>query len=243
MDSYDLLGVFTWVLTAASVALALLFLRQEKEGSAGSAVILKLCASGTVAVLAAVSYTMSVASYAIRSDVYFMSLMLRTLGLFLCVPADGLLQYIRTDSRRYLAGILCFLGAQILFAASLLVMDLLSGWAVTLLAAAAALCSLWFVMRLQTWSPGREKSPIMIYTVLLALVAGRALASLLSDPSAAALSMFLGSALFVGSDLMLGMWNYHNGGVRLRGASHAAYFGATILIALSVSPMLDVPLR
>lgn len=246
MDVYDLFGTLTWILLAVFVILLPIYLRAEhRSGDAGGfrrAAVLKVCLSGLAAAVAVVSYNMSIASYAIRSDIYFVSLMLRVLGLFCCIPGDFFLQYIRRRSRLYMTGIVCFLAAQILLIASVTLMDLLTGWLLTLIVAASVLAAVAVTMKMQRWQLGPERAVLTIYTAALAVMTARSLVSLLSSPTGSSLLMFAGAALFCASDFVLGIWNYHDGGRRLRGAVHVLYFGAVMLIALSVSPMFDVPL-
>lgn len=247
--SYEVCGTVTWVLTAVYVAVMPVYLRLESRNAGHgrsfvAATTVKLVLSALFAVTSLISYRMSIESYAIHPDICFLSLALRVAGLACWVPADLLLQYIRLDGRRYRAGIVCFLAGQILFAVSLVLMDLLSGWFLTAILVAAGLFIMLAIMRAQRWQLGQERSLIMIYAVLLVLVPARALVSMLISPTASSLLMFLGAVLFLVSDVILSIWNYHSPDIRgLQNANWITYFSAAMLIALSVSPMFDVPLR
>lgn len=246
--NYDSCGILTWVLVAVYAVLlpiCLHSLRRRPDGGSGSLSVtaLKTALSALCAAAAWVSLSMSLASYAIRSDIYFTSLMFRAAGLSCCVPGDLLLQYIRSDNRLYRAGIACFLAAQVLLIISLVLMDLFSGWVLTVVVLAGMAAGAFFLVRRGRWQFGREKVLLLAYIAALGLMTGRALASMLSSRTAGALVMFLGAALFLISDVFLGIWNYDRPEKRsLQIACWLAYFLGTMLIALSISPMFDVPL-
>lgn len=246
--SYDSYGVLTWILVAAYIAAVPLYLGSERRNSGSgrsfrAALLFKLVLSSLCALTAWVSYGMSLASYAIRSDIYFVSLLLRAAALTCCIPADLLLQYIRRNNTLYRAGIGCFLAVQVLLALSLILLDLLSGWILTLIVVAVGAAAALLLTRLGRWQPGREKGLLAVYILMLIFMTARALASALTSWTGSTLLMFLGAALFLASDVFLGLWNYQHPDSRsLQNACRLLYFAGIMLIALSVSPMFDLPL-
>ena len=139
-------------------------------------------------------------------------------------------------------GLVFFTAAQALLAGSVLVMDLLSGWVVTLIFCVAALVAVAVLIRAQRWQAGREKALLTACAALQILVVGRTLAALYGMPDGSALIMFLGCGLLLAGSLLWGIRTYHGGGRRLVNGCLAAYVSATVLIALSISPITDVPL-
>lgn len=244
MDSYEVFGVLTWILVAVYAAVLVFYLRAEKlnDGDNGfcRATGLKLILSCIFTVTAVVSYNMSLQSYAIRPDLFFWAQLLVVIGLACCIPGDFFLQYIQRDNVRYRVGIGCFLGAQVLFLLSLVLMNLLSGWVTAILVAIGILVFVVVVMAVQKWQLGPEKALITAYTVVLSLVAAKAFSGIFYDRTVASLLMSLGTALFLISDVILGIWNYGRGREGLKYANWITYFSGTMLIALSVNPLFDV---
>lgn len=241
--SYVLMMGMTIGIVAVYAVILVLYLNAEKknDGTSGfrRATGLKLTLSGLFCLAGVVSYYALVNGNSLRSDLFFNMQLLIVLGLFAAVGGDFFLQYIRRDNQKYRIGIGCFMATQILFLVSMSVINLMNGWLPTVLIAAAILVCALLLMKKQNWQPGREKGMLTGYTILLAFMTAKAIATLVQDMTVGSLLMALGAILFLVSDLLLGVWNYHTGKRAHANLNWITYFSGMMLIALSVSPLFE----
>ncbi|MBD5559587.1 MAG: hypothetical protein HDQ87_04395 [Clostridia bacterium] len=239
MDAYDLLSLVTWVLAGAAGVVAVFWIRSA--GTAGlRAALLAAAAAALTALTALAGYRMWLESYAIRSDVFFVSLVFRVLALACCVPGIFLLESVGRGGSRILASGICFLGALTCAVLSLLLMDLLSGWGLAATAAAVLLFCMVFCARSRRLELGRDRAWLTVCAVLAALMVARALVSFQTDMTAGQLLMLAGAALCLVSALWWAVCAFGREALRTPKTCRVFFFCGTLLAALSVSPIFDV---
>ena len=156
-------------------------------------------------------------------------------GLAFAFVADYLLQYIKLDMRKFIAGIICFAITQSCFIASM-IMRYGINWPEFAATAVISLLVLLLMVK-QKWQLGRAQIPLSIYTVLLAFMASKtALGLFAGNISISAILMAVGGVCFLLGDICLGLWNYHNGKRLYVNLNWIFYFSAIMLIASSNYP-------
>ena len=156
-------------------------------------------------------------------------------GLAFAFAADYLLQYIKLDMRKFIAGITCFAITQSCFIASM-IMRYGINWPEVVSAAVISLLVLLLMVK-QKWQLGRAQVPLSIYTGLLAFMASKAVLGLFSgNINISVILMAAGGACFLLADICLGLWNYHNGKRIYVNLNWIFYFSAIMLIASSNYP-------
>jgi len=130
------------------------------------------------------------------------------LGMVFAVPADFFLQYIKSDLMKYRIGI-CFFGLMhicllisfyIIFAITIIEFILFAVFIGILLA----------FQLIGKWEIGAEKMQLNVYTVLVVLMAAKAISLYFTvpNPPLYIFMVSLGGLLFYISDLFLGIWAY-----------------------------------
>jgi len=130
------------------------------------------------------------------------------LGMVFAVPADFFLQYIKSDLKKYRIGI-CFFGLMhicllisfyIIFAITIIEFILFAVFIGILLA----------FQLIGKWEIGAERTQLTIYTVLVVMMAAKAVSLYFTipNPQAYVLMVALGGLFFFISDLFLGIWAY-----------------------------------
>ncbi len=196
---------------------------------------LKLTLSGLFCVAGIFSYGMLYMVGSVTMPPQFFIL----LGLFAGLAGDFFLQYIRLDTKKYIAGILCFSATQVLFITYLFITGIpdVLGSVLTGVITAAVLVLVLVLMKKQSWKLGREQAALTIYTVLLSFMTARAIVNLLWQPSLSSGLFALGAVLFLVSDFLLGIWNYNTSKRAHANLNWITYFAGMLLIALSIMPM------
>ncbi len=242
---YNILMGLTIGIVAAYAVMLIFYLRAETKntGAAGfrKATGTKLTLSGLFCVTAVISFYMML-RYGHSSDILYTMQMLVMLGLFAAFAGDFFLQYIRIDTKKYMIGIACFTVTQVLFIVSQTILNMLSGWLLTLVIMAAVLAGILVLMKRQGWKLGKEKKLLTAYTVLLTFMMAKSVATMFHDKTIGAVFMGVGAALFLLSDLFLGIWNYRSNRRVYANLNWITYFSGMLLIALSSNPAFSVAL-
>lgn len=159
-------------------------------------------------------------------------LALMAAGLTCAVPADYFLQYIKTDGRRYEAGILCFSMMHIC-----LLLSFAERFGVHWPEFALFIAIMLLLLLLQTrqkWDLGAQKLPLSVYTVLVGFMSAKAIAAGVAAPSLQTLLLAAGGLCFVSSDMILGVWSYHDGKMKYVLLNRIVYFIGQLLFAWSI---------
>ena len=159
-------------------------------------------------------------------------LVLMAAGLTLAVPADYFLQYILTDGKRYDAGILCFSGMHICLLFSFV--DRFGIHWQEFVLFAAIMIVLLLLQTVQKWDLGEQKLPLSVYTVLVGFMAAKAISVGMTVPARQTLLIAAGGLCFVASDMILGVWRYHNEKKIFVLLNRIIYFCGQLLFALSI---------
>ena len=158
-------------------------------------------------------------------------------GLVCVVFGDYYLQFIRADAKKFNLGILFFALTQAFLLASLFLQQAI-GWA-EIVAAVVILMLVLALMKKQNWQLGKAQGPLTVYTVLLVLMAVKAVTVVLTSPDGnvgnGPFVFAAGAVLFLLSDLLLGIWNFHSNRRMDANLNWITYFAGTLLIALSLS--------
>jgi uncharacterized membrane protein YhhN len=158
-------------------------------------------------------------------------------GLICAAFGDYFLQYIRVDYKKFNIGILCFALTQICLLAFLLTKQKF-GWP-ELIVTIVILVLVLILMKYQKWNLGKAQGPLSVYTVLLTLMTSKAVTlavtSLGIQGKEDIFVFAVGAVLFLLSDLVLGIWNYHSNRHRDANWNWITYFAAMFLIAASIS--------
>ena len=169
--------------------------------------------------------------YAVKAG-FQTPLVLMAAGLTLAVPADYFLQYIIADGKKYDAGILCFSGMHICLLFSFV--DRFGIHWQEFVLFAGILIVLLLLQTLQKWDLGEQKLPLSVYTVLVGFMAAKAISVGITAPSRQTLLLAAGGLCFVASDMILGVWRYHNEKTVFVLLNRIIYFCGQILFALSI---------
>ena len=190
------------------------------------ATTLKLCLSGIFSLVGLIG------AFAIvgPADPLFPTAVLMACGLCLSILGDFYLQYIKKDRLKFKAGIIWFAAAQVTYIIAFFLM-LSFGWTEIIFLAVLLVIAL-FLMKKQKWDTSEQNPQITIYTVLLALMAAKALTFFIYSPGNWQIA--LGGILFFMSDMMLGIWNYYSGKMRFANLDWIFYFAGQMLLAIGV---------
>ena len=211
-----------WILLSFAILLTV-YCIFEGGGKFVPATALKVALSASIAVFAWVCAV----SHGLKAPLVMMAA-----GLTLAVPADYFLQYIKSDGKRYEAGILCFAGMHICLLFSFV--DRFSIHWQEFAIFALILGALLLLQSLQKWELGRQKLPLSVYTVLVVLMASKSISLGLLFPAKETFLIAAGGLCFVASDMVLGVWDYHDEKKVFLLLNRIIYFCGQLLFALSV---------
>ena len=206
-------------------ALLPFYIRAEKQERFNKATTLKLILSGLCCLCALTGYLAG----GIKVD----SLrILIVIGLAWAVLGDFFLQYIRLDEKKYILGILSFSVTQLCLNIYLTLCYGLS-WLEFILTALINIM-VFILMITQKWVLGSARIPLSVYTLLLAFMTSKSiLVMLYNDFTPSTVTMATGAILFMTSDILLGIWNYHTNRRLHANFCWISYFSAILLISLS----------
>lgn len=191
--------------------------------------------SATVCKVLLSAFVAGVAIYAaVRLQSFLGTLM--ALGLAFAVPADYFLQFIRRDVQKYRVGILSFGTMHACLLAAFFVTWGVGYLEFVLFAAFLLILSLF--QRSEKWSLGKVKGLLSIYTVLVVLMASKAISVFIATPSIPTFALGLGGFCFFVSDLFLGIWNYYRTQFLFLALSRIVYFVGQLLLATSLMLMV-----
>lgn len=158
-------------------------------------------------------------------------------GLICAIGGDYFLQFIRLDAKKFNTGILFFAITQCFLLASLFLRFGI-GWQEFVITVVVLLLVL-LMMKKQNWQLGKAQVPLTVYTVLLVLMAAKAVVSIFSPQAIVGRTVVMaaGAVLFLISDLFLGIWNYHTDKKIHANLNWITYFSGMFLLALSLHPM------
>lgn len=233
---------------ALYAVLLVIYLNAEKknDGKNGfrKATAIKLTLSGIFCATGILCYWEFV-SFGVFGVGYVPPQLFILLGLFAAFAGDYFLQFIRLNAKKYIAGICCFAAAQILFITALILNSYsyvlnsdnsyLMDWILSVIITVVVLLCVLAMMKKQNWKLGGEKNVITVYTVLLTFMAAKAVSSLTVAISAGWALFAAGAVLFLASDILLGIWNYHTGKRMHANLNWIFYYGGMILIAFGTA--------
>ncbi|MEA4853801.1 MAG: lysoplasmalogenase family protein [Christensenella sp.] len=155
-------------------------------------------------------------------------------GLICAVFGDYYLQFIRADAKKFNAGILFFALTQVLLLAYLFSVSAI-GWTEIIISVVILILIL-LLMKKQDWKLGKAQGPLTVYTVLLVLMTVKSVvvACSVETSDVSAWLFAVGAVLFLLSDLLLGIWNFHSNHRIHAYWNWITYFSGTLLIALSL---------
>lgn len=195
---------------------------------------LKLLLGALFCTAAYLSYYM-LCTYSNASQNYRAMSALSVAALFFALGGDFFLQFIRLDEFKYKIGIAFFLVCQAL----LIIREIgIYGinWASFLITAMVLLFFAW-LMAAQRWQLGGAKYILTVYTVCVAFMGCNGFVSFLLYPSINSGLFGIGALLFLISDIILGIWNYHNRRDLYADLNRITYFAGVMMIALSICPI------
>lgn len=210
------------VLCAAFAALLGVYCWFEKRNAFGMATALKVALSAMVAIIALCA--------AVDKATVFCWLM--AAGLICAVPADYFLQFIRLNLTKYRLGILCFGAMHVLLLTAFYLTYGLELLSFILCVVMIGVISLFQAK--QKWQLGKTKGQLSIYTVLVTLMASKALSIAVFNPAQGTLLLGIGGLCFFISDLFLGIWDYHESKFVYLALNRIIYFAGQLLLALSL---------
>ncbi len=228
----------TTTLVVIYAFLLVLYCRAEKLNTGDAygfkrATILKLTLSSIFCAVAVISYYL-LWHFSHRSNIFYWLQLLIVIALAFALAGDYFLQYIKLDIKKYKTGISFFTVTQILLIANLCILNGV-GWKEFVICA-GILAVILVLMKVQNWQLGAEKKRVMAYTILLAFMASKAFVTMLREMTVGYVFMAIGAALFLTSDIVLGVWNYKTSRPLHKYLNWVFYFSGTMLIALSISP-------
>ena len=159
------------------------------------------------------------------------------LGLVFAVPADFFLQYIKTDSMKYRAGIFFFALMHICLLVSFFIMYPVTLYEFIIF---AVFIGILLVFQIKgKWDMGEEKTRLTIYTVLVVFMAAKAISIYIAVPTAYTLMLALGGLFFFMSDLFLGIWAYQTEKFIYLALNRIIYFAGQLCLAFYLVLMLN----
>jgi len=157
-------------------------------------------------------------------------------GLIFAVPADYFLQYIKTDLKRYRFGIFFFGAMHICLLVSFYLVYPFTFYEVVIWV--LLLVKLLVFQINGKWKMGQEKLQLTVYTVLVTLMAAKAISLYLVAPSTFTLMASLGGLLFFLSDLFLGIWCYQREKFICLALNRIIYFAGQLCLAFYLITMI-----
>ncbi len=220
------------VLAVCYVAVLCCYIRMEAKNDFIRATTLKLtlgalfCMTGVIGVL-----LLTMAGSVTVADILILC------GLICAVGGDYFLQFIRLDAKKFNTGILFFALTQCFLLVSMFLRFGI-GWQEFVMTVVILLLVL-LLMKKQDWKLGKAQGPLTGYTMLLVLMASKAVVGMFSPQAIAGrtIVMAAGAVLFLVSDLFLGIWNYHTDKRIHANLNWITYFSGMFLLALSLHPM------
>ena len=201
------------------------YLIAERNMGFKKATALKLVLSGLCTIC-------SLTGFLITGKYVEISRLLLLVAMVFTFIGDYFLQFIRISEKKFNIGIFSFAMAQIS-----LIVSLVISYGVHLLdfKLTAVICLLVLILMIvQKWKLGKARIPLMIYTLLLAFMVSKAFTVLfLLEKTCFTILLTAGAVLFLASDFLLGIWNYHSGKRIHANLNWITYFSAIMLIALS----------
>jgi len=160
------------------------------------------------------------------------------LGMVCAVPGDFFLQYIKTDLRKYRAGILFFGLMHICLIVSFYLIYAVTFYEFVIFAVLVGV--LLAFQLIGKWKMGPEKAQLTVYTVLVVFMAAKAISLSLTipDPDTFIIVLSLGGLSFFLSDLFLGIWAYYSEKFVYLALNRIIYFAGQLLLALYLVLML-----
>ena len=160
------------------------------------------------------------------------------LGLVCAVPADYFLQYIKTDLKKYRAGILFFGLMHVCLIVSFYLI-----YAVTFYEFVIFVVLVGILLAFQLigkWKIGEEKVQLSVYTVLVVFMASKTISLYITIPNPATfiLMVSLGGLFFFLSDLFLGLWAYYKEKFVFLALNRIIYFTGQLLLAFYLLMLL-----
>ena len=153
------------------------------------------------------------------------------LGMLFAVPADYFLQYIKINMMKYRAGIFCFALMHICLLVSFYMLFPIS--IVEFIIFAVFIGILLAFQIIGKWKIGEEKLQLSIYTVLVVLMASKAISLSFTIPNPALFitMVSLGGLFFFISDLFLGIWAYSKERFVFLALNRLIYFAGQLCLA------------
>lgn len=156
-------------------------------------------------------------------------------ALFFALGGDFFLQFIRLDEFKYKIGIIFFTACQVLLIIREIGIYGLSGSPFVL--TAGVLLLVVCMMYVQRWQLGGAKYVLTVYTVCVAFMGCNGFMAFLLYPGINSALFGIGALLFLISDIILGIWNYHNRRDLYADLNRIMYFAGVMMIALSICPI------
>ncbi|MEG2957856.1 MAG: lysoplasmalogenase family protein [Christensenellaceae bacterium] len=197
-----------------------IYIHAEKSWGFQKATTCKLALSGTVLINACIG--LFITPFWLMQGFVILALVFAFCG-------DYFLQFIKLDAKKFNIGILCFSMTQVV----LLVMMFLNAgvsWVEFVVLAGLLLLAL-ILMTVQKWELGSARIPLSVYTLLLALMTGKAVSMLVATPSIHTALLAMGAVLFFVSDLLLGIWNFRTNKRLHANLNWVTYFCGILLIS------------
>lgn len=238
-SAYYVWEYLTYAIVAVFAVVLVLYLLAEDKNRNGEnfkkATALKLALSGMFCAVGVISlFRLIYFPLSIYSDVMVAYAVILVASLFAALGGDYFLQYIRLDNKKYRIGIGFFSVTQILLIVYLCLMNLI-GWMEFVIMAGILLLVL-TLMKKQNWKLGPEQKIVTVYTLLIAFMTAKAITGIFHEKTLGALVLAIGAALFMASDILLGVWNYHTNKRVHANLNWITYFSGMMLIAISISP-------
>jgi len=160
------------------------------------------------------------------------------LGLACAVPADFFLQYIKTDLKKYRAGILFFGLMHICLIVSFYLIYAVTFYEFVIFAVLVGVLLAFQIIG--KWKMGPEKTQLTVYTVLVVFMAAKAisLSFTIPNPATFIVVLSLGGLSFFLSDLFLGIWAYYSEKFVYLALNRIIYFAGQLLLAFYLVLML-----
>ena len=160
------------------------------------------------------------------------------LGMIFAVPADFFLQYIKIDLPKYRAGILFFGLMHICLLVSFFWLYPVTIYELFIFAVFIGILLAFQIFG--KWEIGKEKAQLTVYTVLVVLMAAKAVSLLFTIPSTPTFiaMVALGGLFFFISDLFLGIWAYQKEKFVFLALNRVIYFAGQLFLAFYLVMLL-----
>jgi len=220
-------GIAVAVIVVIYAALLLYYCVLEKQEKFRQATALKVILSAIAAGLCVF------AAILLNSYIFYIF----ALGLIFAVPADFFLQYIKTDLMKYRAGIFFFGLMHICLLVSFFIIYPVTFYEFVIFAIFIGILLAFQITG--KWKIGEEKTQLTIYTVLVVLMAAKAISIYIASPTTYTMMVALGGLFFFISDLFLGIWAYSgNNKFVYLALNRIIYFSGQLFLALYLVTML-----